>query len=118
MSKQKEFNILTDGNFNEDFFISDIADDEDNGEYYKLSDLKEGMRVNTYQLAKIYDTYILMEDTKLLDDGSTEGTIIFIGPEANNDMRKKITISKNKYHESPFVFAHSSALIGGDIYIE
>lgn len=67
--------------------------------------IKVGQRVNTYQLAEVYDTYILLSNTVLLDDGSTEGTIEFVGKQQNKEMLNISNMCKERDGKKPFVFA-------------
>lgn len=77
-------------------------------EYLKLSDLKVGDRVNTHQLSKIYNTYILLSNTKLVGDGSTEGTIEFIGAEQNEEMLDILNMCKQRDGKRPMIYAHKN----------
>ena len=76
------------------------------GKYYKLSDLSVGMTVTTYELSNIYDTYILLSQTHLNDDGSTTGTIEFIGHEQTSEMKKVFDRCLDKYGKRPMIYAH------------
>ena len=71
----------------------------------KLEDLKIGMRVDTYQLSDIYDTYILLSQTELKPDGSTSGIIEFIGQKQTQEMLDIVNKCKAKYGRKPMVFA-------------
>lgn len=77
---------------------------------YKLSDLTVGMKVNTKQLSEIYDTYILLSQTKLSDrnDGSTDGVIEFICNKQTAEMKKAFDDCIAKYGRRPMIYAHAS----------
>ena len=72
-----------------------------------VNDLRIGMRVNTYQLSGIYNTYILLSQTELNDDGSTSGTIEFVGEKQTQEMLDVINYCKEKYGKKPMVYAHA-----------
>ncbi|MBQ8327966.1 MAG: hypothetical protein IJX86_12965 [Lachnospiraceae bacterium] len=76
------------------------------GRYLKLEEIKVGDRVNTYQLANIYDTYILLSNTQIQEDGSTEGTIEFIGKVQNQKMRDILNMCKTRDGKKPMIYAH------------
>lgn len=71
----------------------------------KKEDLKIGMRVQLNQLADIYNTYILLSDTKMVADDNglpsiVEGVIEFIGMEQTKEFdeirkRNKIMVVIN-----------------------
>lgn len=69
----------------------------------KLEDIKVGMRVRTYQLEDIHDTYILILNPKIEADietiTATEGTVVFIG-EAGADKSPEFYNTYKKYEES------------------
>lgn len=73
----------------------------------KLNDLKIGMQVTTHQLSNIYNTYILLSQTKLNSDGSTSGVIEFIGDKQTQEMLDIINGCKEKYGRKPMVYAHA-----------
>lgn len=73
----------------------------------KLNDLKIGMQVTTHQLSNIYNTYILLSQTKLNSDGSTSGVIEFIGDKQTQEMLDIINSCKEKYGRKPMVYAHA-----------
>lgn len=79
------------------------------GKSYKLSDLHVGMQVNTMQLSNIYDTYILLSQTKLSDknDGSTDGIIEFIGHKQTSEMKEVFDRCTSKYGKRPMIYAHT-----------
>lgn len=70
-----------------------------------IDDLKIGMLVNTNQLTNIYDTYILLSQTKLNSDGSTSGIIEFIGKKQTQEMLDIVNKCKRLYGRKPMVFA-------------
>lgn len=70
--------------------------------------LQVGERVTTYQLSGVYDTYILLSNTKLLDDGSTEGTIEYIGKEQNEEMLKVFNNCIERYGRRPMIYAQAN----------
>lgn len=45
----------------------------------KISDLKKDMTVRTSQLRNIYDTYMILTDSKLLQDNDVEGKLVYFG---------------------------------------
>lgn len=77
------------------------------GKSYKLSDLSVGMTVTTYELSDIYDTYILLSQTHLNDDGSTTGIIEFFGPKQTFEMKKVFDRCIAKYGKRPMIYAHT-----------
>lgn len=72
-----------------------------------LADLQIGMEVTTYQLSNIYNTYILLSQTRLNPDGSTSGTIEFIGDKQTPEMLEVVNKCKSKYGRKPMVYAHA-----------
>lgn len=74
----------------------------------KLEDLKIGMRVKTSQISNIYNTYIILSQTKLNDDGTTSGTIEFISTVQNKEMVEVINMCKEKYGKKPMIYAHAN----------
>lgn len=75
----------------------------------KPEDLHIGMRVNTMQLSNIYDTYILLSQTELSskNDGSTDGTIEFIGDKQTPQMKAVFDECIAKYGKRPMIYAHT-----------
>ena len=58
---------------------------------YTLNELRTGMVVSTDQLSEIYNTYILLANPQIVDTDDSEtvmGTIVFIGPEQNEECYK------------------------------
>ena len=76
------------------------------GKYYTLSDLSVGMTVTTYELSNIYDTYILLSQTHLNEDGSITGTIEFIGDKQSQEMLDIFNKCKEQYGKKPMIFGH------------
>lgn len=74
---------------------------------YKVSDLHIGMKVTTHELSEIYDTYILLSQIYLNDDGSTTGTIEFIAQEQSQEMAKVFNECLEKYGKRPMIFRHA-----------
>lgn len=83
---------------------------------YTLEDLKVGMTVSTEQITRIYDTYILLENTKLLGNGFASGKIIYIGKAQTQEMREAYYKSVKKYGDSPMVCIHPSEIVGRQLY--
>lgn len=79
-----------------------------NNKLLDISDLHVGMKVNTYELSKIFDTYILLSQTRLKDDGSTEGVIEFIGKKQTQEMLDVFNKCKEKYGRRPMIYAHKN----------
>ena len=78
------------------------------GKSYKLSDLQVGMSVTTYQLSNIHNIYILLSQTHLNEDGSTTGTIEFIGGKQSQEMLDIFNACKEKYGKNPMIFCQSN----------
>ena len=53
-----------------------------------LSDLKLGMHVNTAQLREIYDIHILLGHSKIADNNTVEGDIVFIGDDTDESIEE------------------------------
>lgn len=79
------------------------------GSKLNSEDLHIGMRVNTMQLSNIYDTYILLSQTELSNknDGSTDGTIEFIGDKQTPEMKAIFDECLVKYGRRPMIYAHT-----------
>lgn len=74
---------------------------------YKLSDLAVGMCVTTYELSDICNTYILLSQTHLNEDGSTSGIIEFIGKQQSQEMLNAFNKCIEKYGKKPMIFCQS-----------
>lgn len=75
--------------------------------YSNSSDLHVGMRVSTYDLSNIYNVYILLSQTQLNEDGSTSGTIEFIGDKQSQEMLDISNRCKEKYGRRPMIFCQA-----------
>ena len=82
---------------------------------YQFQDLKIGMDVKAEELSNIYDTYIVLDNAKIIGDNgkySTEGKIMFIGRSLDESYDKI-----NKKGKSLSVIFNSSLDIEGDVEI-
>lgn len=75
--------------------------------FYKLEELKIGMRVNTGDLARIYDTYIVIENLKSIGNGTSDGTIIYISSIQTPEMAEAYYKSTEKYQRCPMIYIHT-----------
>lgn len=79
-----------------------------------IEELKLGMQVRSSQLSNIFNTYIILINTKISDDGQNIiGEIAFIGAELNS---KSDEINK-KYSNKACIF-NSDDTCDGEIYYE
>lgn len=46
---------------------------------YQLNDLKKNMRVRVSQLKNILDTFMILTDSKRIDESDVEGTLVYFG---------------------------------------
>ncbi len=68
----------------------------------EIGDLEIGMKVSTNQLNNIYDTYIILGDSTIVE-GNIVGTIVFIGEKIDDsisEIRSKYTHIASVYNES------------------
>lgn len=77
-----------------------------------LQKFKVGDTVNTYQLAGIYDTYILLSNTELQEDGSTQGVIEYIGKEQTPEMKEVLNKCKVRDSKKPMIYAQKKIVDG------
>lgn len=80
---------------------------------YQLEDLKIGMKVKESELNEIYDTHMMLENSKLLMDGDVEGILIFFGD--SQEEYTKIFMQNRRI--TPLYF-DSAELVEGVVYDE
>lgn len=80
---------------------------------YKLEDLQVGMTVKLSEINEIYDTHMMLENSKLLANKDVEGMLILIG----NDQEEYTKLFMQKRRLTPVYFS-SEELVDGVVYDE
>jgi hypothetical protein len=73
-----------------------------------LEDIKVGMQVNTRQLLNIYDTYVLVGNQHMEENGPFTGEIVCISDKQTQEMKDIVDSCKKQYGMKPFIFAQNS----------
>lgn len=70
-------------------------------------DIKIGDIINTAQLANVFDTYVLMINTSIIEDDNrchfTEGKVVFVGKTQDSEY-KRVFIENTVNGKRPAVF--------------
>lgn len=72
---------------------------------YTLDTLKVGMIVNTMQIHGIYDTYILIANQHLDENGFNTGEVVYIGEKQTKEMKDIFDKCTVRYGKRPMVYA-------------
>lgn len=73
--------------------------------YDTSEELEKGQEINTAQISKIFDTYIIISNEKLEEDGTTTGIIEFVGKKQTQEMKDVVKKCIQQNGKKPFIFA-------------